>query len=88
MVNIYTCNLHVCHTAFQKGLQVFGENLSELVISLYPWFKLSASRLEDYEEIQGKFGLLVHKFLTHVESIWLTLAAALLEIVEQFDGLK
>ena len=35
LVNISTCNLHVCHNAFQKVLQVFGKDLSELVISLY-----------------------------------------------------
>ena len=88
MVNIYTCNLHVCHNAFQKGLQVFGEDLSEIVISLYMWFKLSVSRCEDYEEVQRKLGLPAHKFLKHVESRWLTLAPALLQIVEKFDGLK
>ena len=88
MVNIYTCNLHACHNAFQKGLQVFGEDLSEIVISLYMWFKLSVSRCEDYEEVQRKLGLPAHKFLKHVESRWLTLAPALLQIVEKFDGLK
>ena len=88
LVNISTCNLHVCHNAFQKDLQVFDEDLSELVISLYISFKLSASRHEDYEEVQRKLGLLAHKFLKHVESRWLTLAPALLRIVEQFDGLK
>ena len=88
LVNISTCNLHVCHNAFQKGHQVFGEDLSELVISLYIWFKLSPSRREDYEEVQRKLGLPAHKFLKHVELRWLTLAPALLRIVEQFDGLK
>ena len=88
LVNICTCNLHVYHNAFQKGLQVFGEDLSELVISLYISFKLTASRHEDYGEVQRKLGKLPHKFLKHVESRWLTLTPALLRIVEQFDGLK
>ena len=52
------------------------------------YIKLSASRHEDYEEVQKKLGLPAHKFLKHVESRWLTLAPALLQIIEQFDGLK
>ena len=78
MINISAYNLHVCHNAFQKGLQVFGENLSEFIISLYIWFKLFASILEDYEEVQGKLGLLAQKLLKHFESRWLTLAPTLI----------
>ena len=48
---------------FQKSLQVFGEDLSELVISLYIWF----------QAVQI-YGLLARKFLKHVESRLLTLA--------------
>lgn len=31
LVNILTYNLRVCLNAFEKGLQVFGEDLSELI---------------------------------------------------------
>ena len=67
--------------------KVFGEDLSELIISLYIWFKLSAFRREDREEVQI-YGLLVHKFLKHVESRSLTLAPTSLRIVEQFEQRK
>ena len=87
MINISAYNLHVCHNAFQKGLQVFGENLSEFFISLYIWFKLFTSILEDYEEVQGKLGLLAQKLSKHFESSWFTLASILIWIAEQFDGL-
>lgn len=66
----------------------FGKDLSELAISLCIWFKLFSSRHEDYEEIQRKLGLPTHKFFKHAESKWPTWAPALLNIVEQFDGLK
>ena len=67
MVNISTYNLHVCHNASQKDLRVFGKDLSGLVIGLYIWFKLSASRREEYEEVQIKLGLPAHTFLKHFE---------------------
>ena len=79
LVNISTFNLHVCYNAFQKVLQVFGEDLFELVISLYIWFKLSASRRENYEEVQRKLGLLTHKFFLALAFFW---------IVEWFDDFK
>ena len=57
MLNISTCNLHVYHSAFQKGLHVFVEDISELVIRLYICLKLPASKWEDYEEAQRKLSL-------------------------------
>ena len=49
-------------STFQKVLQVFGEDLSELVISLYIWFKLSAFKRRNGEEVQS-YGLQAHKVL-------------------------
>ena len=62
MVDTTTCNLHVCHNAIQKCSQVFGEDLSELVIILYIWFKLSSSSREDYEEVQKSLACRVINF--------------------------
>ena len=59
---------------FQKSLQVFGEDLSELVISLYIWF----------QAVQI-YGLLAYKVLKHVESRSLILAPTSLRIIEQFE---
>ena len=61
----------------RKGLQVFGEDLSGLFISLFMWFKVSGSRHEDYGEVQRRLVLRVNKFLKYIESRWLTLAPAL-----------
>lgn len=59
-----------------KGLQVFGEDLSGLFISLFMLFKVSGSRHEDYGEFQRRLVLRVNKFLEYIESRWLTLAPA------------
>ena len=88
LVNLSTCNIDLCYGAFQMGLQVFGEDLSELVISFHIGFKPSTSRCEEYEEFQRKLGLPAHKFLKHVESRWPILGPGLSWIIEQFDSLK
>ena len=35
LTDIGTCNLHICHNAFAKGLEVFGSSISEFVIDLH-----------------------------------------------------
>ena len=72
LVDIGTCNLHICHNAFGKGLGVFANEISEFVINLHWWFKQSATRREDFEAVQQELGLAQHKFLKHVESRWLS----------------
>ena len=86
--DIGSCNLHIVHNAFKKGLDAFTSSNSEFVIDLHSWFKLSAARREDYEDVQEQMSLPKHKFLKHVESRWLTLLPAIIRILEQIKGLK
>ena len=88
LTDIGTCNLHIWHNAFAKGLEMFGSSISEFVIDLHLWFKMSAARREDYELVQEEMGLAKHKFLKHVECLWLSLHPALLRILGQMNGLK
>ena len=88
LTDIGTCNLHICHNAFAKGLEMFGSNISEFVIDLHLWFKMSAVRREEYEVVQEEMGLAKHKFLKHVECRWLSLQPAVLRILEQLEGLR
>ncbi|PFX25307.1 hypothetical protein AWC38_SpisGene10081 [Stylophora pistillata] len=88
LTDIDTCDRHICHNAFTKGLEVFGSSISEFVIDLHLWFKMSAARREDYEVMQEEMGLAKHKFLKHVECRWLSLQPAVLRILEQLEGLK
>ena len=88
LIDIGTCNLHIFHNAFAKGLHEFGNELSELVIDIHTWFKLSAARREDYQEVQESLGLPKKYFLKHVDSRWLTLQPALQRICEQIKGLE
>jgi hypothetical protein len=45
MLNLAICTYATIH--LQK-VQANGNNVSELVIELHQWFKLSSSRQEDY----------------------------------------
>lgn len=87
LVNVGTCNLHVVNKAFGKGLTTCFNNIPELVIDVYHWFKLSAVRKEEFLAIQEEFGLPTHAFLKHVECRWLTLLPAIERIDEQWKAL-
>ena len=88
LVDIGTCNLHICHNAFGKSLGVFANEISEFVIDLHWWFKQSATRREDFEAVQQELGLAQHNFLEHVESRWLSLLPAVVRALEQFQALE
>ena len=57
LVDTGSCQLHVVHNAFRRGAQAFGEEVENLCIDLFYFFKLSPSRREDFAEIQQKLGL-------------------------------
>ena len=69
-------------------VSLFGSSISEFVINLRLWFKMSAARRE-YELVQKDMGLAKHKFLKDVECRWRSLhPAILLRILEPLKGLK
>ena len=88
LVDIGTCNLHICHNAFGKGLGVFANEISEFVIDLHWWFKQSATRREDFEAVQQELGLAQHTFLKHVESRWLSHLPEVVRALEPFHALE
>lgn len=52
-------------------IRLFGSSISEFVIDLHLWFKMSAARRE-YELLQEDMGLAKHNFLKDVECWWLS----------------
>ena len=88
MLDIGTCSLHIAHNSFSKGLESYGGGVSDFVIDIHQWFKLSAARREDFAKLQESKG--VHKvgFMKHVECRWLSLEPAITRIIEQYDVLK
>jgi len=44
------------HNSFGKGLDSYGKNLSEFIIEIHQWFKLSAARRLDFAQLQESKG--------------------------------
>ena len=76
LVDTGSCQIHVAHNSFRKGIEAYGEAIENLCIDLFYFFKLSASRREDYLVIQQKLDLDEIVFLRCVESRWLSLLPA------------
>ena len=89
LVNTGSCQLHVLHNSFKKKrVEAYGEDIENLCIDLFNFFKLSASRREDYAAIQQKLDLDEVIFLHHVESRWLSLLPAIEKVRNQFPVLQ
>ena len=81
-------NLHVFYNfKFFKALSHLGNSVSEFVVNIHLFFKLSPARKEDYKNVQKQLGIPTHAFLKHVDSRWLSLKPALERIIEQWPGL-
>ena len=87
MLNIGTCNIHIIHNAFLKGLQVFGEESSDFVILVHSFFDGWPARCEDYRKCQKKVGVPENAFMKHVPSRWLTIGRALARIMQQWPAI-
>ncbi|XP_062556179.1 uncharacterized protein LOC134221020 [Armigeres subalbatus] len=84
---IGSCNIHILHNAFLKGIEELGEDASELVYSVHHFFHGWPSREEDMEKIQINLGLPTKRFIKHVSSRWLTLEGAAERLLEQWTAL-
>lgn len=88
LVNIGTCNIHIVHNAFLKGLEELGIDVSDFIINVYYFFNGWPKRWEDFVETQNKTNVPHHKFLKHCSIRWLTLGPASKRVVEQWAALK
>ena len=86
LVNTCSCQLHVVHNIFRKGLESYGEDIENLCIDLFYFFKLSAAR-RDFLKIQQKLDLDEVVFLRHVESRWLSPLPGAERVNDQFPAL-
>lgn len=87
LIDVGSCNLHIVHDAFGKSLEAYGSNIESLLIDIYYYFKQSAVRSEDLNDMQAKLGFTEHIFLRHVENRWLTINSSINRVIEQFDVL-
>lgn len=64
LVKIGTCNIHILHNVFLKGLEKLGIYVSDL-INIYYFFNSWPKRREDFVEVKKKTNVPIHKFLKH-----------------------
>lgn len=81
-----TCNIHILHNAFLKGVEELGEDASDLIYSVHHFFHGWPARTEDMEKIQADLGLPTNHFIKHVSSRWLTLEGAAERLLQQWPA--
>ena len=67
LVDTGSCQLHVVHNSFRKGVEGYGEDIENMCIDIFYFFQLSPPRREDYADIQQKLNLDELVFLCHVQ---------------------
>lgn len=87
LIDIGTCNIHVMHNAFLKGLEELGSNCTDLCVALKYFFKDKPSRWDDFQKIQKELDIPTHHFIKHVSSRWLTLQDAATRIIDQWPAI-
>ena len=87
MLNVGTCNIHIIHNAFLKGLQVFGEESFDFVILMHSFFDGLPACCEDYQKCQIKWEYQRMLFIKHVPSHWLMIGRALARIMQQWPAI-
>lgn len=83
LIDIGSCDIHIIHNGFKKGLDTYGKNIADLSINLHYFFDGEPLRSEEYRGVQTLNRLAHHRFLKHVPSRWLTLNNSTMRIIEQ-----
>ena len=65
LLDVGTCNIHIVHDSFGKGLDKYGKDAEQLVIDLHSLFKYSATRREDFRKLQLNPDVEVTPFIEH-----------------------
>ena len=87
MTDIGSCNMHVVHNSFGKGIDEYGSVVEHLCLDLFYLFKHSAARREDYKSLQIDMDVEANKFQRHTEGRWLSLGPSVERLLEQWDAI-
>lgn len=86
-LNIGSCNLHIIHNAFEKGLKICGLEIADLIVQLHNWFYFS-SRVENFETFCEQKKYVYKKVKKHGTSQWLSLGPAVVRFSEMRNIIK
>lgn len=88
LLDIGSCNLHIVHNSYEKGLGHLGGRVGEIAIAIHDFFAVWSGRWADYCQVQQKLNVPIHRFVKHVTSRWLSLSGAAERLQEQWPSLK
>ena len=80
--------IHVCHNSFHGALSRYGNNVEELCLALYYFFKHSSCRKQDLIKIEDSLDMEELLIMHHAQSHWLSLVPAWQHIVQIQDAIK
>lgn len=89
------CYLHPAHTAFQMAVQELNVDITQALVCMHSFFKLSTGRREDRTLVQKglkmelgeEFGEAMDRFyLRHVSSRWLELGPVVIRLLELWES--
>lgn len=83
--DVGSSNIHTVHNAFKKGLDVYGNNVVDLLIKIFYFFDGESLRLQEFNNIQKRCKRPLHRIIKHVSSRWLTLLDSDERLIEQWD---
>ncbi|KAJ6643983.1 hypothetical protein Bhyg_08948 [Pseudolycoriella hygida] len=83
LIDVGSCDIHIIHNGFKKGLDEYGKNIADLSINLHYFFYGESLRSEEFRTIETKHGKAHHRFIKHIPTRWLTLLESTLRIIEQ-----
>ena len=87
LVDVGTCNIHIVHNSFGKGLDKYGKDAEQFVIDLHSLFKYSAARREDFRKLQLNLDVELKLFIEHSSLRWLSIGPAVRRILEQWEAI-
>ncbi|KAL4121783.1 hypothetical protein QTP88_014224 [Uroleucon formosanum] len=88
LLDIGSCNLHIVHNAFRKGLETFGADVRDMLITVNSFFDGWPSRQEAFLDAQIKVNVPQHCFVKHITFRWFTLSTATKRLQEKWPALE
>lgn len=76
LLDIGSCNLHVVHNSFSKGLKAHGDKVADLITQTFNWFDGNPARREKFEAVCKQKEIQCKSLIKHVDARWLTLLPA------------
>jgi len=88
LVDVGSCNIHTVHNAFGKAMGVLESwGIDSFLDQLFKFFHQTASRKEDYSQIQALMEVENHVLLRYVSNRWLSIGPVLERVIEQWKSL-